>query len=205
MKRASRLLMMAGAVWGLPLAGLAQSAELSCRNIAETRDPCLVGTWVMTDRAKERVETRFAKFMFAQLRASGGKITSVKYKAPVASLSADGGWTVDHPLSIAGTGSDGGVTYSMKIDLKVNRDSGQWASDGRTLLMCPQGGEQSGTMTLNIPGVGDHTVPMNSVARDEKLQSGRAAYGCSGSTLVLTTEPSEWLESLKLTFKRRAP
>ena len=137
MKRASLLLMMAGAVWGLPSGSPAQSAELSCRNIAETRDKCLVGTWVMTDQSKKRVETRFAKFMFGQVRASGGEITSVNYSAPVATLRADGRWTVDHPLSIAGTGTDEGVTFSMKMDLKVNRDSGQWASDGRNLLLCP--------------------------------------------------------------------
>ncbi len=202
MKRIFIVLAIAGVTLAWPWGTFAQAAGASCTGISETRDTCLIGKWVMTETSKKLVETRFAKFMFGQVRASGGKITSVYYTAPVAILTADGRWTVDHPMSIAGTASDDGVTFSMKLEMKVNRSTGQWASDGSKLVLCPQGGKQVGTMTVNIPGIGNQTIPMNNPGGNTESQPGRASYNCSGATLKLTTEPNEWIGSLNLTFKR---
>ncbi len=204
MKNIFLILTLAGVAWSLPLGSAGLAAELSCKKIADARDDCLIGKWAMTDASKKLIETRIAKFIFSQVRARGGEITSISYPAPVAEFHGDGKWAFDHPMAIAGKMTDDGMTFSMKMDLKVNRDFGQWGSDGRTLLMCPQGGEHVGTMTMNIPGVGNHTIPMSNPAKDTELQSGRAAYTCSGATLNVTTEPTVWMETLNLTFKRVA-
>ena len=180
------------------------TCDLSCSSAPSSIDSCLIGTWVMADYPEEYLASRFVRFMEGQVRAAGGQITDIHLPPPVAALFEDGSFTVDHPMSLAGNGTTDGVTFEMKMQFSANQDSGRWGSDGRNLLICPQKNTSSGAMTMVLPGMGSHTIPINSTETIEGEPEGRASYTCSDDVLELTTEANEWFDSMRLSLMRIA-
>ncbi len=145
--------------------------KLSCKNITESRDPCLAGVWEDTERVITRDLRRRMDALAARARAAGGRL---KIGDPIITFSPENGIvTTDMKIS--------GAARAMKAETQA-RGTARWATSGGRLLLCPQGVK----ITTTVSAGGRSRTTRRNMPADASWKEKIYRYECSEGRLRLT-------------------